>query len=75
MAKYFIIGETGSNELWLIDTEAKTAEILTEDAPFHQYINKERKNKDPIIKGISIAISSNSRSGPDAKMTITDPAN
>ena len=30
MAKYFIIGETGSDELWLVDVDKRSAEPLTQ---------------------------------------------
>lgn len=75
MAKYFIIGESGSDELWLIDTQSKTAEVITANGVLNQSIDQARRDKTSIIKGISIAVASDSRSGVDAKMTITDPNN
>ncbi|MGH6861755.1 MAG: hypothetical protein ACRECY_16000, partial [Phyllobacterium sp.] len=76
MAKYFIIGETGKDQLWVIDIAAKSVEPLTDaiasadDASkcFFQSVKTIRQNGTTVIKGINIAIASDSRSGADTKM-------
>ncbi|PSH70954.1 hypothetical protein CU102_02600 [Phyllobacterium brassicacearum] len=78
MAKYFIIGETGSDELWLIDVDKRSAEPLTQasnaaNADIIQIINKARKNGIATTKGVTIAIATNSRSDIQAQMFSEDP--
>ncbi|MGV2817678.1 hypothetical protein [Phyllobacterium sp. SL163] len=75
MEKYFIIGEAGTDELWLVNTSENRVEKLSGIAagPVIETINTARKNGLTLIKGISIAIATNSRTGADVKMSVTDP--
>lgn len=75
MEKYFIIGEAGTDELWLVNTAENRVEKLNSAAagPVIETINTARKNGITLIKGVSIAIVTNSRTGADVKMSITDP--
>lgn len=75
MEKYFIIGEAGTDELWLVNTTENRVEKLNSIAagPVIESINTARKNGITLIKGVSIAIVTNSRTGADVKMSVTDP--
>ncbi|MGN8024434.1 hypothetical protein ACTJJ7_27355 [Phyllobacterium sp. 22229] len=75
MEKYFIIGEAGTDELWLVNTAENRVEKLNSAAAGSviETINTARKNGITLIKGVSIAIVTNSRTGADVKMSITDP--
>lgn len=82
MAKYFIVGETGSDDLWLIDVDKRTVEPLTQAALNNshaanpdsvQILNKARKNGIATIKGVDTAIATNSRSDIEAQMFSGDP--
>ena len=75
MEKYFIIGDAGTDELWLVNTAENRVEKLNSAAAGSviETINTERKNGITLIKGVSIAIVKNSRTGADVKMSITDP--
>ncbi|MEK1887904.1 MAG: hypothetical protein AAAB35_10110 [Phyllobacterium sp.] len=82
MAKYFIIGETGSDDLWLVDVDNKRVEPLTRttlassqaaDADLIQIVSKARKNGIATIKGVDVAIATSSRSDIEAQMFSGDP--
>lgn len=75
MEKYFIIGEAGTDELWLVNTTENRVEKLNGVAagPVIETINTARKNGFTLIKGVSIAIVTGSRTGADVKMSFTDP--
>jgi hypothetical protein len=82
MAKYFIIGETGSDDLWLVDVDKRTVEPLTQtslksskaaNADLIQIVSKARKNGIATIKGVDIAIATSSRSDIEAQMFSGDP--
>jgi hypothetical protein len=76
MAKYFVIGESGESELWLIDIDSRTVTPVTEaalksstaaDADTLQTINSARKHGFTVVKGINIAIASGTRTGAKAQ--------
>lgn len=82
MAKYFIIGETDSKELWLVDLDNRVVEPLTDsilaksqaaDAGFVEVLEQARANGITTLKGISIAIATNSRSEAVSQSFIVDP--
>ncbi|EJN02136.1 hypothetical protein [Phyllobacterium sp. YR531] len=82
MAKYFIIGETDSKELWLVDLDNRSVEPLTEeilaksqaaDAGFVEILERARANGITTLKGVSIAIATNSRSEAVSQSFIVDP--
>jgi len=77
MAKYFIIGEAGKDELWLVDVQAKSVEQLTDadlqGADFFKDVKEARKNGVSVVKGISIAVATDSRSAADTKMHSNGP--
>lgn len=70
MAKYFIIGEAGETELWLVDIDNRTVTPVAETdlenattADILQLIGTARKSEIIATKGISIAIASDTRAG------------
>ncbi|MEI4484117.1 MULTISPECIES: hypothetical protein [unclassified Phyllobacterium] len=82
MAKYFIIGETDAKELWLVDLDNRSVEPLTDitlaksqaaDAGFVEILDKARASGITTLKGISIAIATNSRSEAISQSFIVDP--
>ncbi|HMF69544.1 MAG TPA: hypothetical protein VK602_18265 [Phyllobacterium sp.] len=77
MAKYFIIGEAGKDELWLVDVQAKSVEQLTDadlqGADFFKDVKEARKNGVSVVKGINIAVATDSRSAADTKMHSNGP--
>ncbi|MRG56356.1 hypothetical protein GF108_12275 [Phyllobacterium sp. SYP-B3895] len=82
MAKYFIIGETGSDDLWLVDVDERRVEPLTEttltrssvaNADLMQFVSKARKVGIATLKGIDIAIATSGRSDIEAQMFSGDP--
>ncbi|SDP38700.1 hypothetical protein [Phyllobacterium sp. OV277] len=75
MTKYYIIGESGTDELWLIDIEKKSIEKFenVSESPVIETINTARKSGITVTKGISIAIVTHRRNGADVKMSINDP--
>ncbi len=77
MAKYFIIGEAGKDELWLVDVQAKTVEQLTDadlnSADFFKDAKQAKKSGVSVVKGISIAVATDSRSAADTKMHSNGP--
>ncbi|SDP77217.1 hypothetical protein SAMN05428967_3356 [Phyllobacterium sp. YR620] len=82
MAKYFIIGETGSNDLWLVDVDNRSVEPVTDaalqkagaaDPGFIGVVDKARRNGITTIKGVSIAIATNSRSEAETESFFVDP--
>lgn len=77
MAKYFVIGESGESELWLIDIDSRTVTPVTEaalkaaaDADTIQIIGRARKDGFTVAKGINIAIASGTRTGAKANSYI-----
>ena len=77
MAKYFLIGETGDDGMWLVDVESKSVERIEEAdlaagfvpegdiiVNFNQ-ARMERTNAS-LYQGINLAVASSSRSGPSA---------
>jgi hypothetical protein len=82
MAKYFIIGETGSNELWLVDVDNRSVEPVTDaalkkanaaDPGFVGVVDKARKNGITTIKGISVAVATSSRSEAETESFLVNP--
>jgi hypothetical protein len=80
MAKYFIISETGKDDLWLVDLEKGDVTKLTEaalkasnDADLIQIVENARKHGITTIKGLNVAIATNKRSGPGSRSSIIDP--
>ncbi|ATU92731.1 hypothetical protein [Phyllobacterium zundukense] len=80
MAKYFIIGETGKDKLWLVDvkkgsvTELPEADLKTaNDSDLIQIVENARKHGITTIKGINLAIATNTRPEPGSRSSITDP--
>lgn len=73
MTKYFIIGETNGDELWLVDVDKGTVAPVIDEGPVIRAVKKAQKNGGTIITGISIGVATNSRSGADAKMSVGDP--
>jgi hypothetical protein len=74
MAKYFIIGEAGENELWLVDIDSGIATAMNETdlgnltgTDILQVIETARKSGVTAIKGINIAIASGTRAGAKAR--------
>ncbi|MBA8878982.1 hypothetical protein [Phyllobacterium myrsinacearum] len=75
MTKYYIIGEAGTDDLWLINIEKNIIEKIdnTFEGPVIETIKKARKSGVTITKGINVAIVTNSRDGADVKMSVNDP--
>jgi len=82
MAKFFVIGETGSNDLWLVDVDNRTVEPVTDaalkkskavDPGFVGIIDQARKNGITTIKGVSIAVVTSSRSVAAAHSFLVNP--
>lgn len=74
MTKYFIIGEVGESELWLIDIENRTVTSVSEaelgnsaDSDTLQVIEVARTSGFIATKGVNIAIVSGSRTGAKAQ--------
>ena len=61
MAKFFLIGEVGDEGMWLVDVEGKSVERIDESeaAAFD-------RGDDTIVRGVNLAVVSESRSGPSA---------
>ena len=83
MAKYFILGETGSENLWLVNVEGGSVEPLSfedlpaasaEDTGLAQLIRDARKRNITAIKGVDIAVSVDSRSEA-ATMSLSENSN
>ncbi|PSH64061.1 MULTISPECIES: hypothetical protein [Phyllobacterium] len=81
MAKYFIIGETGEKELWLVDIDSRTVTPVTEaslksstgaDSNLLQEINRARTTGTTTVKGINIAIAAGTRTGAKAQSYVVD---
>lgn len=81
MAKYFIIGETGETELWLVDIDSRTVTPVTEaslksstaaNPNLLQEIDRARKTGTTTVKGINIAIASGTRTGAKAQSYVVD---
>ncbi|NTS30574.1 hypothetical protein HQ945_04840 [Phyllobacterium sp. BT25] len=81
MAKYFIVGEAGSKDLWLINLEERRIEPFTEaalesfegaDASFIRTVNKARSHGIAMIKGVDVAIASDNRNEASAMMLIDE---
>ncbi len=82
MAKYFIIGETNSNELWLVDVDNRSVEPVTDaalkksnaaDPGFIGVIDKARKNGITTIKGVSVAVATSSRTDAKSNSFLVNP--
>lgn len=82
MAKFFIIGETGSSDLWLVDLRNGSAEKLDAqsvaaagagESAFVNGLLNARANGFSMIKGVSFAISSDGLSDASAAKLSTSP--
>jgi hypothetical protein len=82
MAKFFIIGEEGSSDLWLVDLRNGSAEILdvqgiaaagAGEAEFINGLLNARANGLSIIKGVSFAVASDGLSDASAAQLSTSP--
>ena len=80
MAKYFILGETGKSELWIVDLDAKKVEQVTDaalaatnDKELIHVVENARKHGIRTIKGLSVAVATSTRSAPGTRSSITDP--
>lgn len=75
MAKYFILGETGNDQLWLVDVENGTVAPAAGagDAGLVKVIETARQQGLTTIKGVDVAIATNNRSDSATKSHIVDP--
>jgi hypothetical protein len=82
MAKFFIIGEEGSSDLWLVDLRNGSAEKLdvqsitaagAGEAEFINGLLNARANGLSIIKGVSFAVASDGLSDASAAQLSTSP--
>jgi hypothetical protein len=81
MSKYFIIGEAGNDELWLVDVEKGTVAPLTDKAlktsgadaaDLVKVIKSAKKQGLTTIKGVNAAIAVSSRSNVTTKSLSED---
>lgn len=74
MATIFIVGETGSTELWLVDTGAGTVQPLTSDgegsvdAETLATVQAMRENGFSIAKSVDVAIAASTSEDVTARM-------
>jgi hypothetical protein len=61
MAKYFLIGETGDEGMWLVDVEKKSVERI-DDAQAAGF----DRSDDSIVRGVNLAVAAESRGAPAA---------
>ncbi len=82
MAKFFIIGEAGSSDLWLIDVASNSAEkldvqsVVSAGAGEAEFINgllNARANGLSIVKGVSFAVATDGLSDASAAQLSTSP--
>jgi hypothetical protein len=60
MAKYFLIGEAGDEGMWLVDVESKSVERIDDREAAGDLAG------DTTVRGVDLAVVSESRSGPSA---------
>ncbi len=60
MAKYFLIGETGDEGMWLVDLETRSVERIDDREAAADLAG------DTTVRGVDLAVASESRTGPSA---------